>query len=258
MAFINLRFPSGIIAEIQANERPDVVAAVGDVTCTLPAALAAAGVRPRACALVTLHRPSNVDDAEQLDALVETLSRVGERLPVLWPGRPTHTRERLLGRRRLRALERGGRVALRASLACTEFLAQMDQAMTTESANRLVDPYDGEAIVGALNDVLAAPMPAPMRPELWDGHAAERIVAVIDEWAASRCQARRRCGLSTCRRAGRHRACMIVIVFATGAVRVGSVHVESRSPSPLRCLGVQVDAVLCAHATQAGPGAHPR
>jgi len=50
--------------------------------------------------------------------------------------------------------------------------------------NTLVDPYDEAAIVGAVDEVLAAPMPATgVRPELWDGHAAERVVAVIAEWA---------------------------------------------------------------------------
>jgi UDP-N-acetylglucosamine 2-epimerase (non-hydrolysing) len=57
----------------------------------------------------------------------------------------------------------------------------------TEGTNRLVDPYDAAAIVGAVDEVLAAPMPAAgHRPELWDGHAAQRIVAVIAGWAASR------------------------------------------------------------------------
>ena len=57
-----------------------------------------------------------------------------------------------------------------------------------EGTNRLVDPYDAAAIVGAVDEVLAAPMPAAAghRPELWDGHAAERIVAVIAGWAAAR------------------------------------------------------------------------
>jgi len=40
--------------------------------------------------------------------------------------------------------------------------------------------------VGAVDEVLAAPMPAAAHPELWDGRAAERIVAVIAEWATQR------------------------------------------------------------------------
>ena len=56
----------------------------------------------------------------------------------------------------------------------------------TEGTNRLIDPCDA-AIVGAVDEVLAAPMPAAgHHPKLWDGHAAERIVAVIAGWAQER------------------------------------------------------------------------
>ena len=56
-----------------------------------------------------------------------------------------------------------------------------------EGANRLIDPNDAAAIVGAVDEVLAAPLPAAgHRPQLWDGHAAERIVAVIAGWANHR------------------------------------------------------------------------
>ena len=47
----------------------------------------------------------------------------------------------------------------------------------------------GWEILGAVDDVLAKPMPVAARPELWDGHAAERIVAVIAEWACRTCDA---------------------------------------------------------------------
>jgi len=51
-----------------------------------------------------------------------------------------------------------------------------------EELNRLLT----EPLGGAVDEVLAAPMPAAARPELWDGHAAERIVAVIAGWAQER------------------------------------------------------------------------
>jgi UDP-N-acetylglucosamine 2-epimerase (non-hydrolysing) len=57
-----------------------------------------------------------------------------------------------------------------------------------DGTNRLVDPYDAKAILDAVDDVLAAPMPKPVLPEQWDGRAEERIVAVIADWAAERCR----------------------------------------------------------------------
>ncbi len=52
------------------------------------------GVPPKGYALVTLHRPSNVDAPGRLAALVECLGRLAARLPLLFPVHP-RTRERL-------------------------------------------------------------------------------------------------------------------------------------------------------------------
>jgi UDP-N-acetylglucosamine 2-epimerase (non-hydrolysing) len=213
------------VALVREGIAPDRVHFVGNtmidslervrVGIDAPAALAAAGVKPRGYALVTLHRPSNVDDSERLEALVRTLAEIAERLPLVWPVH-VRTRERLRGQGHLRALtERPGFVCCDA-LAYREFVALMGAARVvltdsggvqeettvlgvpcltlrssterpvtiTEGTNHLVDPFDPAAILGAVDAVLAAPMPAAgVRPELWDGHAAERIVAVIADWA---------------------------------------------------------------------------
>ena len=183
-----------------------------------PAALAAAGVERHRYGLVTLHRPSNVDDPAQLEALVGALTEVAERLPLVWPVH-VRTRERLREQGRLRRLGEHRGFTCCEALAYPEFVALMDASRlvltdsggiqeettvlgvpcltirtTTErpvtvsqGTNRLVDPCDGAAIVRAVDDVLAAPPPpAGRRPELWDGHAAERIVAVIADWAEGR------------------------------------------------------------------------
>ena len=57
----------------------------------------------------------------------------------------------------------------------------------TAGTNRLVDPYHAEAVIAAVDATLGAPLPAAgRRPPLWDGHAAQRIVAVIAEWATEK------------------------------------------------------------------------
>jgi len=83
-----------------------------------------------------------------------TLMKVAERLPIVWRVHARTTTER--------------------------------PVTIAGGTNRLVDPRDEAAILGALGDVLTAPMPSAARPALWDGHAAERIAAVIAEWAQNR------------------------------------------------------------------------
>ena len=50
--------------------------------------------------------------------------------------------------------------------------------------NRLVGP-DPAKIEQAVDDVLAGRWPTGVRPELWDGHAARRIVEVLTSWRAA-------------------------------------------------------------------------
>src|SRR5690606_26588871 len=50
--------------------------------------MASLGLLPRNYAVVTLHRPSNVDDPQTLSILVEKLTLVAERIPVVFPVHP--------------------------------------------------------------------------------------------------------------------------------------------------------------------------
>lgn len=164
-------------------------------------------------ALVTLHRPSNVDDPARLSELVDLLLRLAQRLPVLFPVH-ARTRKRLADTDRLARLAATPRIVLTEPLGYLDFLGLMSgarlvltdsggvQEETTvlgvpcltlrttterpvtiiEGTNRLVNPSDTAAVLAATDDALARPMPAARRPYLWDGHAGERIVAVIAGW----------------------------------------------------------------------------
>ena len=57
-------------------------------------AWAGLGLAPHTYGLVTLHRPSNVDDPEVLSGIVATLTDIARRLPLVFPVHP-RTRERL-------------------------------------------------------------------------------------------------------------------------------------------------------------------
>jgi UDP-N-acetylglucosamine 2-epimerase (non-hydrolysing) len=176
------------------------------------------GVVPREFALVTLHRPSNVDDPAQLARVAALLSAVAERLPVVFPVH-ARTRARLHESGVVGGLADSPGVRLVEPLGYLGFLSLMSAARlvltdsggvqeettvlgvpcltlrtTTErpvtisaGTNRLVDPYDPAAVLAAVDEVLEAPMPSRgRRPELWDGRAAERVVRVLSDWAADR------------------------------------------------------------------------
>jgi UDP-N-acetylglucosamine 2-epimerase (non-hydrolysing) len=160
--------------------------------------------------VATLHRPSNVDDAARLGALLRMLASIGDDSPVVLPLHP---------RTRARAVAAGlGPLLDAPGLIVTEPLGYVDfvQLMATaravltdsggiqeettvlgvpcltirenterpitceEGTNRLVG-VDPDAVLAAWRELEASP-PAARRPALWDGHAASRIVDVLARW----------------------------------------------------------------------------
>ena len=165
-------------------------------------AAAAHKLQPKGYGVVTLHRPSNVDDPVQLGRIVEALASVQRRLPLVFPAHP-RTRQRLasgLGQR----LEEAG-VKLIEPLSYIPFMSLVVDAAAvitdsggiqeettylgipcltlrdnterpitlTEGTNRLVGTRDLEPALAA---ALSFPAAARRRPDLWDGHAAERCL----------------------------------------------------------------------------------
>lgn len=166
---------------------------------------------PRGYGLLTLHRPSNVDDAGILAHLVETLRGLSQDLPLVFPVHP-RTRARLAAAGLERAL--GDEVALLAPLGYLDMLGLMANARlvltdsggiqeettalgvpcvtlregterpitVTEGTNTVVGT-DAGRIRCVFDDILETGGKQGRVPELWDGRAAERITAGILEWA---------------------------------------------------------------------------
>jgi UDP-N-acetylglucosamine 2-epimerase (non-hydrolysing) len=164
------------------------------------------GLRPDGYALVTLHRPSNVDDADDLREVLEGLREIGETLPVVFPVHPRTRRS--LDADMLEALQ--GRVTLLDPLGYLDFIALLDSArlVVTDSGglqeestylgvpcltvrpnterpitiecgtNRLV-PRTRQGLVAAARAVMSEAAAAYGVPELWDGAAAGRIVDAL-------------------------------------------------------------------------------
>ncbi len=184
---------------------------IDSVAASLPAAKAlnvpaALGVAGRPYTVVTLHRPSNVDDPGTLRDLIGGLDGVAEMCPVLFPMHP-RTREgyrgALEGRRNgglrvlepMSYLEMLGLVASAAlvvtdsgglqeetsylGVPCLTVRSNTERPVTcTVGTNRLVAP-DGATLREAARASLEAGRREPRPIERWDGNAAQRIVAVL-------------------------------------------------------------------------------
>jgi len=152
--------------------------------------------------VVTLHRPSNVDEPEQLFRLVDALIEAQRRLPLVFPVHP-RTAKRLraslldgrLQRAGVRLLEplsyvrfmslvTGAAAAITDSggiqeettylgIPCLTLRENTERPVTiTEGTNRLVLP---ETLLLELDRALSSPREV-RRPDLWDGRTAGRCV----------------------------------------------------------------------------------
>lgn len=173
------------------------------------------GVPEGPLVLVTLHRPSNVDDPGQLHRLVTSLGSLAADVPVVFPVHP-RTRGRLeaqgsevrvpglhvvdpLGYLEFLALMCGASAVVTDSggvqeetsslgIPCVTVRTSTERPVTcTLGTNRLVDPGDHEGIRSAVHEACArAPSCSPAAISLWDGHAADRVIAALAEWAVER------------------------------------------------------------------------
>jgi len=157
-------------------------------------------------ALMTLHRPSNVDQADSLRRIFAALEKLGERIPIVFPAHP-RTRKMLhehglsaeiaglrmidpLGYLDFVHLETRARFVMTDSggiqeettvlgVPCLTLRENTERPVTlTEGTNVLVG-NDPNRILEECDKVLGSPRPEPRLPEMWDGRASERIVSFL-------------------------------------------------------------------------------
>lgn len=164
------------------------------------------GLEPGGYAVLTLHRPSNVDHADQLARLFEVLGRLNRELPVVFPIHPRTAKAvadnlggvtpelrmtdplgyldflRLLTDARMVLTDSGGiqEETTALDVPCLTLRESTERPVTvTEGTNEIVgtDPNDIEAAIQRLR---RGPPREGRTPALWDGKAAVRIVDILE------------------------------------------------------------------------------
>ncbi|MCW8889418.1 MAG: UDP-N-acetylglucosamine 2-epimerase (non-hydrolyzing) [Sedimenticola sp.] len=166
-------------------------------------------------ALVTMHRPSNVDNPTNLKGLLETLRRVSEQRPLVFPIHP-RTAQRIkengyqhliesprilqlppLGYLELLGLMKDAKLVLTDSggiqeettalgVPCVTLRENTERPITADEGTNTVVGIDPEKIHACVDEILETGGKSGRIPEYWDGKAAERIVEVIHEWSKQR------------------------------------------------------------------------
>src|SRR5208337_1507589 len=159
---------------------------------------------PERYALVTLHRPANVDDSAALKGILESLLEVNRDLAVVFPAHP-RTRKRIadfglnLGQLRLLdplpyvdflGLQSRATVVITDSggiqeettylgVPCLTVRENTERPITVSMGTNVLVGRDPEKLRTELSRVLAGKAKKGTVPPLWDGHAGERIAVLL-------------------------------------------------------------------------------
>ena len=180
---------------------------IDSVIRLLPSAIASPNYGlPDQYALVTLHRPSNVDDSATLRNIIESLLEVSIHLNVVFPVHP-RTRQRIatLGTNftnlnlleplpyiEFLALQRRATVVITDSggiqeettymgVPCLTLRNNTERPVTVDLGTNILVGNNMEKLRCELNKILDGETKLGIVPPLWDGHAGERIAEILCE-----------------------------------------------------------------------------
>jgi UDP-N-acetylglucosamine 2-epimerase (non-hydrolysing) len=161
--------------------------------------------------VVTIHRPSNVDSLDALTEVLTLLREVASRIPLVWP---VHPRTRvhidrfglgtlladapiamlepqgylemlgLLAQARLAITDSGGvqEETTALSVPCLTMRDNTERPITVAQGTNTVVGRDRALVNRCVSEIIGGGGKRGRVPELWDGHAAERIAAHLHAW----------------------------------------------------------------------------
>ena len=169
---------------------------------------------PRGYGVVTLHRPSNVDDAAALGGLMRVLAEIALQLPLVFVLHPrTKTKlesfglAHLLDPRNVALLPPQGYLEMLGLMApatlvltdsgglqeettalgvpCLTLRENTERPITVEEGTNTMVGRDRDAILRGVDEILTGRGKRGRVPELWDGRAAQRIADDLAHWLSA-------------------------------------------------------------------------
>jgi UDP-N-acetylglucosamine 2-epimerase (non-hydrolysing) len=168
------------------------------------------GLNSKEYALLTLHRPDNVDDKDTLTGILETILEISSKIKIVFPVHP-RTNNRLKEFKILNWLSKLERQLILTSplsyldliklelnskfvitdsggiqvettalnIPCLTLLSSPVWLITHKQGTNVLTGINSKKIWTAVNRILSGKQKKTTRPELWDGKTADRIVQIL-------------------------------------------------------------------------------
>lgn len=167
------------------------------------------GLEKGSYGVLTLHRPSNVDNRENLENIISAIKEISGKIPIVFAAHPRTEKMmrefglaalpesirllppqsyldmlQLMNHARLVLTDSGGMQEETTVLGtpCLTIRNNTERPVTVEEGTNVLVGTDREKILKSANEILSTGGKKGRRPNLWDGRAAERIVKIIKEW----------------------------------------------------------------------------
>ncbi len=170
-----------------------------------------ADLQAKQYSLLTMHRPSNVDNKNILETLLKIIQKTSQTIPVVFPVHP-RTQNKIkefnlehyiqdenihtlppLGYMQLVGLMKSARLIMTDSggiqeettalgVPCITLRENTERPITVEQGTNAIVGTDPDLIYSTFEEVIKTGGKTGNQPELWDGHAADRIVTDLVTW----------------------------------------------------------------------------